>query len=134
MDAGDPRQLAEPLDDVDGDLDAGRLRLVALEPVHAGEGRAVDLDAGDVVVHVPEHPRRARRRDAGKNRRAPGNAGGDDRFEPLGEAVDVVDDVRLEEPGTGGDLLLEPIDGVEERICRARDEEAGRLPEGLAGG
>ena len=133
--SGDPLKVGpyEPLATRVGDLDSGRLRLVALEILHPGEGGLVDLDARDVVVHVAEHPRAPRRRDTDEERSARRDARRGDRREPLGEAVDVVDDVGLEEVGAGIELRLELLDRVDKRIGGARDQERGRQVERLAG-
>ena len=49
------------VDDGGRDLDPGGLRSLAFEALHARERRVVDLDAGDLLVHVAQHPRAARR-------------------------------------------------------------------------
>src|SRR6187397_2946061 len=134
MYAGYPRSFAEPRDDLCRDLDAGGLRILALETLHPLERRLVDLDAGDVVVHVLEHAGAARRGHADKERRPLRNPGRQDRLEPLLESVDVVDDVRLEADGAGLELLLEPLGAVAQRVGRSEDEEVRRDRELLAGG
>src|SRR5262245_18581699 len=133
VDAGHASHLANAPDRVDGDLDPGCFRLVALEPLHSTECGLVELDAGDVVVHVPEQAGAARRRHADEHGRALRYPGVDDRREPLGEAVDVVHDVRLEAVDAGVELLLELLDGVHERVGGAGDEEVRRCAQRLAG-
>ena len=52
---------------------------------------------------------------------------------PLGEAVDVVDDVGLEQADAGVGLGLEPLRRVDQRVRRAGHQEAGGGGQALAG-
>ena len=116
VNAGHSRKLSKPLEDVDSDLDTRRLGLIALEPAHALEGRLVDFDTRDVLVQMLQHANAPRRRDAHEHRRTLRQPRVNEGREPRGEAIHVVDDVRLEAVHPGIELLLEPLERVVERV------------------
>jgi hypothetical protein len=131
--AADPGHAPQPAHDLGADGDPLGLGGVAGAAPHAGERRVVDLDAGDLVVHVLQHPDAARRVDADEQWGSLGDPGGHHGLQPSGEPVDVVDDVALEQVQAGVELPLQPLHRVDQRVRRPDDPERRAGREAFAG-
>src|SRR5215470_4148300 len=130
MEAGDSRQRARVLRELDGELEALRFRVG--RALAALDQRGRHLDPGHVLVYVAERAGRAREADRGEE--------GAPFVEPLRdglrherlELLGSERDLELQELRAGPHLLQRAVDPVVERRCagvldRAEEEPRGRV-------
>src|SRR3990170_4814468 len=126
--AGDPRERAQPADDLDAlrDADRGGVRPRVLERPDQLAGHR---DTRDLLVQERGLPGAAERGHPDDERGAPDDAAGPGALDPSRERLNVVDDLRHHETGAGVELGLEARGVVARREGHVRDadEEARRV-------